>query len=1170
MKRGILFVILLMILVTVYAQGPHPMYIEIRNAQNEIPVAGDISFEAWLLSNPQEVLDENVTDCYYPAFGSTVKVNCGQFSTWTAGDILHLDVLEISSGDMGTGEYVLTFDASQFFWMEDGGIYLGGAMPPDIELPEEFSTDEDVALSIDFATYISGIYSGITASGGENINVSIIGSMVTFSTAENWNGSELISFEVTGIEENDSDSVIIVVNPVNDPPDLNMPAQFQFNEDSSFSEDISQYASDVEGDILSYAVTGSAHITAEITGSQLNLSAEANWNGTEYITIMVSDDQRRETTTIDMMVIVNPMNDAPVLDIPEQLTFQAGTPAVIDFSQFMDDIDGDILTISVYGEDDLEVEITGSNVTFNYPQDWHGSEELIFTVDDNVFRLTASDTVMINIFYPEDTILSCQDYEINDGQSLTVPIYTTEIFEGWSLPSYELHFAYDPTILTYNDYSITNTILSGGVAVVEENEPGYLVINYANYLPMSGAGALIELEFEAVCFGDSPLDIVLCMMGAQGLSEFIDGEVIVNDIGLAHPPVADAGDNFGVVSGSEGTLDGSGSFDPDGDDITYLWDSPAEIVISEPTSAITQFTAPIVMDDTDFIVTLTVSDGQYFTSDFVVVTVNYMNHAPEIALPAEFNFAEDELLLLDFSEYVNDIDEDNLSLAVTGNENIIVSFDDLEVELSAAVNWNGSETLTFIVSDNIQRLEAEADVVINVSAVNDQPHADAGMNSNGRDGEVISLDGSASWDVETEELEYIWIAPAGVMLSDPYAVSPTFTAPQVVDPTEYEFTLQVSDGELQDEDSVIITIQDDEPVLLNVELLPENNALFTWFAPGSGGSGEELDQGFEGIILPQGWLNIDHDGDGYGWYIYVQSPHSGSSSAGSQSYHPTSGALTPDNWLISPEIEIGGLSELRFWMAAQDEFYPQEHFAVLVSDSGTAIDNFQETLVEETLENDNWIEYSISLTAWAGSSINIAWRHYDVTDQFILKLDDVQVINTATRAVEFSADFNSGEAIEFGLQSGSRNRDLLGYNVFLDNVSQGFVESREYLFENVVGEHVAGVQAVYDYGVSEIVDTTFNHTANDLDIPLITGLNRIYPNPFNPETRIEFSLAEPGNVLIEVYNVKGQKVKVIMNADLAAGNHEISWQADNCASGIYFLSMRTRDYTKTEKLILLK
>ncbi len=1171
MKRLFVIIFILSVAAEMFGPGPHPVYVEIRNSQNEIPVVGDITFLAWLLSNPEEILDENVTDCYYPAFTSCVKINCGQFLNWNEGDILHLEVTEISSNESGTGEYVLNLNASQFFYMDDGGIYLGGIIiPPDLELPVEFITDEDTELSVNFSEYITGLYSAIVSGGGENISVGITGSTVVFIPASNWNGSEVISFEVIGLGgENDTDDVVMVVTAVNDAPVLNLPQHFQFNEDGSFSVDIEQYASDIEEDLLSFAVEGSEHITAEIAGTQLYLEAETDWNGIEYITVIVSDDQRRETTSSEVMVIINPVNDTPSLELPEQLTFRAEIEATVDFQLFMEDIDGDDLEISVYGEDELIVEIDGSVVSFEYTAGWHGSEELIFTVNDNILRATDSDTVMINIFYPEDTIFSCDDYEIDDGQPLTVQIQTTEIFEEWSAAAFILGFNYNPLVLDYSGFSLANSILPLGAIEINEEVSGELVIEFASVFPIDGSGILLELDFTGVCFGVSELSFEYCLMSGYNLTNFQDGEVIVNNIGLQHPPVADAGDDFGVMSGGNGTVDGSGSYDPDGDEITYLWDAPPDIILEDETAMVTGFTAPIVAEDTEYIIVLTVSDGMYDTNDFVTVTVNYMNYEPEIDLPTEFSFEEDGELELDFSEYVYDPDGDPVLITVTGNENILVEINEMEVLISAEANWYGTETLTFTVDDCIQRPSDEVNII--VTPVNDIPHADAGMDQNGRDGEVITLNGSASWDVETEELEYLWLAPAGIMLNDPYAENPFFTAPQVVDPTELEFTLQVSDGEASDEDLVVITIQDDEPVLLHVDLLPDNNALFTWFAPGSGGSGQELEQGFEGIVPPQGWTNIDHDGDGYGWYIYVQNPHSGTSSIGSQSYSPSGGALTPDNWLISPTIQVGGLSELHYWIAAQDVYHFAEHYSVLVSTQGVGLENFEDILIEETLSNTNWAQHTFSLMPWAGSTINIAWRHHDVTDQFILKLDDVQILNSGTRAIEFQADFENCETAITNSQAAFRERDLLGYNVFLDTVLQNFVEIREYPFEDVIGEHLAGVQAVYDNGgESEIVTKTFDHTANNAELPMVTGLNRIFPNPFNPEVKIEFSLKNTEHVCLNVYNIKGQKVADILDEELTAGRYSRTWKADGLPSAIYFLQMQADEYNRFEKLILLK
>ncbi len=77
-----------------------------------------------------------------------------------------------------------------------------------------------------------------------------------------------------------------------------------------------------------------------------------------------------------------------------------------------------------------------------------------------------------------------------------------------------------------------------------------------------------------------------------------------------------------------------------------------------------------------------------------------MNDAPTIALPESFTFEEDGSLTEDFSGYLNDIDEDALTLTVTGNENVIVSIEGFIVTFGAAQDWYGTETLTFTVNDN--------------------------------------------------------------------------------------------------------------------------------------------------------------------------------------------------------------------------------------------------------------------------------------------------------------------------------------------------------------------------------------------------------------------------------------------------------------------------------------
>lgn len=84
-----------------------------------------------------------------------------------------------------------------------------------------------------------------------------------------------------------------------------------------------------------------------------------------------------------------------------------------------------------------------------------------------------------------------------------------------------------------------------------------------------------------------------------------------------------------------------------------------------------------------------------------------------------------------------------------------------------------------------------------------------------------------------------------------------------------------------------------------------------------------------------------------------------------------------------------------------------------------------------------------------------------------------------------------------------------------------------------------------------------------------------YPNPFNPSTTISFSLQAKDKVSVNIYNVKGQKVKALQNDIMEQGTHKLTWNGkDNndkdVASGIYYYQVKTKNHTATKKMILMK
>ena len=151
------------------------------------------------------------------------------------------------------------------------------------------------------------------------------------------------------------------------------------------------------------------------------------------------------------------------------------------------------------------------------------------------------------------------------------------------------------------------------------------------------------------------------------------------------------------------------------------------------------------------------------------------------------------------------------------------------------------------------------------------------------------------------------------------------------------------------------------------------------------------------------WTTIDADGDGYGWVlgtaiggVYLTE---GSSLAGkghndsqdlivSGSYSNVVGALTPDNYLVSPKLTLGG--SISLWAKGQDASYSAEVFGVAVSTRGnTDPADFTMVGADKTATAD-WVQYTFDLSAFSGEGY-VAIRHYNCTDQFVLDIDNIVI-----------------------------------------------------------------------------------------------------------------------------------------------------------------------------------
>ncbi len=224
-------------------------------------------------------------------------------------------------------------------------------------------------------------------------------------------------------------------------------------------------------------------------------------------------------------------------------------------------------------------------------------------------------------------------------------------------------------------------------------------------------------------------------------------------------------------------------------------------------------------------------------------------------------------------------------------------------------------------------------------------------------------------------------------------------------------------------------------------------ATVTWDLPIIATTPATLTWDFEEQSDLADFTTIDSDGDGYnwGWHYNTGSGNytvnTGSGVAYSESYSNNAGAaLSPDNWMISPEVTLGGT--LTFY-AAHQATYP-EKFAVYVCQGPYSDVSSFTKIYGDITTTGTMTKHTIDLSQYAGQGY-FAIRHYNVSDQFILLIDDI--------TLEYAA-----------------GNYPISYNVYLDGTLVGNVSSsdpRSFTFNNLSsGTHQCAVSAVYNEGES--------------------------------------------------------------------------------------------------------
>lgn len=183
--------------------------------------------------------------------------------------------------------------------------------------------------------------------------------------------------------------------------------------------------------------------------------------------------------------------------------------------------------------------------------------------------------------------------------------------------------------------------------------------------------------------------------------------------------------------------------------------------------------------------------------------------------------------------------------------------------------------------------------------------------------------------------------------------------------------------------------------------------------------------GFENEESTACWNIIDNDGDGHSWqhgvpYHADTFAHTGNDFFASASSLTNAGTLTPDNWLVTPQLQLSANNDytLSWFDAAIDSAHHQEHYSVYISTTGNAVANFTATPVfTTTLTTHAYTQRTVDLSAYAGQNIYIAFRH-NSTGQSWLLLDDISVTQSVHNENQYTITVVSNNP-DMGSVSGS-------------------------------------------------------------------------------------------------------------------------------------------------------
>jgi len=320
--------------------------------------------------------------------------------------------------------------------------------------------------------------------------------------------------------------------------------------------------------------------------------------------------------------------------------------------------------------------------------------------------------------------------------------------------------------------------------------------------------------------------------------------------------------------------------------------------------------------------------------------------------------------------------------------------------------------------------------------------------------------------------------------------------------------------------------------------------------------------------------------------------------SGDRIYKTTDGINFSHGTMAVPAVQLTGIAMV------------DENTGYICGENGAfykTTDGFQTvTLLSDTLALQGKVLHDIVIfgdnDVWAFGRAGVVMRRVlnttfvDTTYNYIdflaaQKISNTEMVVAASGGLVFkvSRDIVPVELVSFTAEA-SNGSVTLNWRTATETNNKGFgVEKRvsgnwqEIAFVNGTGTTSAPVNYIYtdlnlvgikaSYRLKQVdLDGTFS-ISDEVEVDLGSldySLDQNYPNPFNPSTTINFSIPVKGNVVLDVFDMTGEKIASLVNGELEAGRHRIVFDASKLSSGVYIYKLVSGSFTSTKKFTLLK